>query len=71
MDKSRRLDAAVRTVKQMPQAYQERAIIRLTALIREWENAPDQDAEPRGLLRMRQALNRLVKRLVPLPLKIH
>ena len=55
----------------MPQAYQERAIIRLTALIREWENAPDQDAEPRGWLRMPQALNRLVKRLVPLPLKIH
>jgi hypothetical protein len=65
VEMSKRLDDAVRRVKEMPQPFQERAIIRLQTLIREWEKSPGHEREESMRQRVRrrlQAVGRLIKR---------
>lgn len=56
LEMSKRLDTAMRRVKEMPPSFQERAIIRLQALIREWEMGPNQQAQETLRQRLRRKL---------------
>ena len=62
MDMSKRLDDAMRRVMELPQSYQERAIIRLQTLIREWENTPNHEREETMHRRIRHKL-KVVRKL--------
>ena len=56
LEMSKRLDTAMRRVKEMPPSFQERAIIRLQTLIREWEMGPSQQAQETLRQRLRRKL---------------
>jgi hypothetical protein len=64
LDMSKRLDEAMRRIKEMSPPFQERAIIRLQTLIREWEIAPHHDNEDlrQRLRRKLHSVGRLLKR---------
>ena len=71
LDMSKRLDEAMRRVKEMSPSFQERAIIRLQTLIREWDTAPHNDNEDlrQRLRRKLHSVGRLLKRSPGGPLR--
>ena len=71
LDMSKRLDEAMRRIKEMSPSFQERAIIRLQTLIREWDTAPHNDKESlrQRLLRKLHSPGRLLKRNLARPLR--